>query len=340
MNAAAASSSKNCVEAIFARLETCRSVAILEECREDGPVVATGEELLSLVSTVRARIRKAGVPPGDRCGLLAENGIRWVAANLAIFAEGLICVPLYSRQAPEELAAMLADSEPSLLLCSSAVLRDSLSTEVPQAILFEELFAVHAPGPARMDAPLALTASDPMTILYTSGTSGVSKGVLLSIGNVSHVLDCTSSRLDLLMGVSRAQDHVFHYLPLCFAGSWMLLLTSLLRGSLLTLNTDLTRIPTELPGSAPDYILNVPALLERMRRAVDEQVFLRGGLTLKIYSNAKRTFQSRKPSIWIPSSSRRSGVHAGCTESSSTLMWSSTDAGIRSRTSTRAAWGS
>ena len=56
---------------------------------------------------------------------------------------------------------------------------------------------------------------------------------------------------------------------LCFAGSWILLLTALKRGSLLSLNTDLTKIANEMRMVAPDYFLNVPALLERMRKAVE-----------------------------------------------------------------------
>jgi long-chain acyl-CoA synthetase len=87
---------------------------------------------------------------------------------------------------------------------------------------------------------------------------------------------------------------VFHYLPFCFAGSWILLLTSLLRGSRLTLNTALNRLAAELPASASDYVLNVPALLERMRRGVDEQVLLKGGIAYKAYSNAKLAVQRRQ----------------------------------------------
>ena len=71
---------------------------------------------------------------------------------------------------------------------------------------------------------------------------------------------------------------VFHYLPFCFAGSWVMLLTCLLRGSSLTLNTDSTKIAGEMRGVAPDYFLNVPALLERCGKAVDEQLWKTGGI--------------------------------------------------------------
>ena len=135
---------------------------------------------------------------------------------------------------------------------------------------------------------------DPVTIIYTSGTSGEAKGVVLTAGNVSHMLGCTSGRLDLLMENKTGQDRVFHYLPFCFAGSWIMLLTCLLRGSLLTLNTDLGKLANEMRAVAPDYFLNVPALLERMRKAVDEQLWKTGGFVRTIYSRAKAAWMRKQ----------------------------------------------
>jgi long-chain acyl-CoA synthetase len=62
----------------------------------------------------------------------------------------------------------------------------------------------------------------------------------------------------------------------------------------LTLNTDLGKIAAEMRLAAPDYILNVPALLERMRKAVDEQLWKTGGLPLKVYTNAKGAWVRRQ----------------------------------------------
>ncbi len=104
----------------------------------------------------------------------------------------------------------------------------------PRTVLLEEIFAAAgaatgAAGASAVPEPLALADSDPVTIIYTSGTSGESKGVVLNAGNVTYMLSCTTARLDLLMGKRTEPDHVFHYLPFCFAGSWILLLTCLLR---------------------------------------------------------------------------------------------------------------
>jgi long-chain acyl-CoA synthetase len=108
------------------------------------------------------------------------------------------------------------------------------------------------------------------------------------------------------MGGRSGQDRVFHYLPLSFCASWIAVLTFLLRGSLVTLNTDLTKIPSDMPAVAPHYFLNVPQLLERMRRGVDDQIAQKGGLAQAIYSRAKAawTRQNEKRSqatdaVWL-----------------------------------------
>ena len=142
------------------------------------------------------------------------------------------------------------------------------------------------PRELRLDRP-QVREEDPVTIIYTSGTSGEAKGVVLTAANVGFMLGCTSARLDLLMGGRTGQDRIFHYLPFSFCASWIAVLTFMLRGSPVTLNTDLTKIPNDMPAVAPHYFLNVPQLLERMRRGVDEQIAKKGGVAQAIYSRAK-----------------------------------------------------
>jgi long-chain acyl-CoA synthetase len=278
----------NFLEEIFTRLEAAQDLPVLQEPRNRGPAIATGGQLLQSVSKARAFLTTKGLKKGDRCALLAHNCIDWVATDLAIMAEGLIVVPLYARQAPAELVAMMKDCSPALICCGEATLRDAVKqnwADAPPQVLFEELFSAAESAPAAR--PQQLTDSDPLTVIYTSGTSGEAKGVLLNVGNISHMLGCTSERLDLLMESKFGQDRVFHYLPFCFAGSWIMLLTCLRRRSLMTLNTDLTTLSSEMRAAAPDYFLNVPALLERMRKAVDEQLWKTGGFPLALYTRAK-----------------------------------------------------
>ena len=284
----------NFLENIFARLDKANDITVLEEIRDGKSTPVTASELLNLVGQARAFVASRGLKKGDRCALLAHNGIQWVALDMALMAEGVIVVPLYARQAAAELVAMMKDCSPALICCGDSGLRDGILQEwrqAPPQYLFDEIFA-HAGASVNGNPKLA--ESDPVTIIYTSGTSGEAKGVILTAGNVGHMLDCTSARLDLLMGNRPGQDRVFHYLPFCFAGSWIMLLTCLLRQSLLMLNTDLTMLAGEMRAAAPDYFLNVPALLERMRKAVDEQLWKTGGPARIIYTRAKAAWMRRR----------------------------------------------
>jgi long-chain acyl-CoA synthetase len=286
---------------IVARLAATGEMVVLRELggdTEQGSSAASGSDLLGMIEQARDFLVSQDLKKGERCALLAHNSIRWAAMDLAIMAEGLIVVPLYARQAPAELVAMMKDCSPALIVCGDAALRDGILEnwpDAPQQVLFNDVFTGDAhplQKTQRMGHPA--DESDPVTIIYTSGTSGEAKGVVLTAGNVGHMLGCTSERLDALMQHRAGQDRVFHYLPFCFAGSWIMLLTCLLRGNLLSLNTDLSKIASDMRAVAPDYFLNVPALLERMRKAVDEQLWKTGGVVLSIYTRAKGAWIRRQ----------------------------------------------
>lgn len=291
---------------IFLQLEAAGETVVLQELgggeTQQAGSTLSGRGLLESTATARAFLAARGLKRGDRCALLAHNSIRWVALDLAIMAEGLIVVPLYARQAPAELVAMMKDCSPALICCGDAALRDGIAQNWPEApaqVLFEDVFG-GVPAESRAGAPAPHGDSDPVTIIYTSGTSGEAKGVVLTAGNIGHMLGCTSSRLDALMQSRPGQDRVFHYLPFCFAGSWIMLLTCLLRGNLLMMNTDLSKIANNMREAAPDYFLNVPAVLERMRKAVDEQLWKTGGVALGLYSRAK--------GAWMRKQERQAGL--------------------------------
>jgi long-chain acyl-CoA synthetase len=284
---------------IFSQLKAAASTTVLQEIRDGQVTGVTGGEFLELIHKARTFLVTKGLKKGDRCGLLAANSILWMAIDLAAMAEGLIVVPLYFRQAPAELIAMMKDSTVSLVCCGDATLRDGIHQgwtgvnwpEPPPHFLFDEIFS--GVDGITLDRP-QVRDTDAVTIIYTSGTSGEAKGVVLAAANVGFMLGCTSARLDLLMGGQSGQDRVFHYLPLSFCASWIAVVTFLLRGSLVTLNTDLTKIPSDMPAVAPHYFLNVPQLLERMRRGVDEQIAKKAGVAQAIYSRARSAWVRQK----------------------------------------------
>src|SRR5580693_3247798 len=228
------------LENIFAQLELAGDTVILRELgggeTRQASSPQSGRDLLQSIAMARSFLASRGLKNGDRCALLAHNCIRWVAMDLAIMAEGLIAVPLYARQAPAELVAMMKDCSPALVCCGDAALRDGIVQNWPDAppqVLLDEVFA--GVDGAQLERP-QVGMDSPVTIIYTSGTSGEAKGVVLTAANVSFMLERTAERLEQLMSGSslhvRGQDRIFHYLPFTFAASWIALLTFLKRRSL------------------------------------------------------------------------------------------------------------
>jgi long-chain acyl-CoA synthetase len=284
----------NFLEDIFAQLKKADSRVVLREIHGEEFVSLSGKELLEQVGRVRAHLRRTGLQPGERCGLLAPNSARWVAFNLALLAEGIIVVPLYARQAPAELAAMMKDCLPRFLFTSDAALGEAVAKALPpqwtnarRLVLFDEVLQEPATDAPSLEGPNPRQDGDLVTIIYTSGTSGEPKGVCLNVVNVTHMLACTRERLDLLMGETHEPDRVFHYGPFSFAASWILLLTCLSRESVLTLSTDLTKLADEIRFASPHYFLNVPTLLERVRRSVEEALSKRSAPIRSLYAKAR-----------------------------------------------------
>jgi long-chain acyl-CoA synthetase len=287
----------NFLESIFAQLRRAEERVVLREIYGETFTTITGRELLAQVQRGRSYVRNFGLVAGDRCALLGANSIHWVAVNLALMAEGVIVVPLYSRQAAGELAGMMKDCSPNLLIVGDAELGAAIERqwpERPHRVLMEEVLRA-APARAPVtDATNVREDGDLVTIIYTSGTSGEPKGVCLNVGNVTHMLRCTGERLDQLMGASSEPDKVFHYLPFNFAGSWILLLSCLSRESVLTLSMDLNKLADEIRLSAPNYFLNVPTLLERVRRGVLDSISKRAAPIRMLFQKAKSSWEQEQ----------------------------------------------
>ena len=276
---------------ILENLEGRPDHVFLQEARDGQLHAYPGSHLANRLRRARNWLRAAGVKPGDRVALLAGNSVDWVTADLAILAEGAIAVPLYGRAQPAEMATMLADCTPTLVLVEGTEAQEALRGAGVTAPL--HALTELADGSEDPVSPPQRAGTDPATIIYTSGTSGEPKGVVLNGDNLDFMLDRTGPRLDALMKGESGPDRVFHYLPFCFAGSWIMLLLCLQRRSILTLNTDLTTIVDDLGLVRPHYFQNVPVLLERMRDGV-RQAFSKRALMAGIFAGAERAHAAAK----------------------------------------------
>ena len=263
------------VARIFEQLTTHADAPLVTEVHGRTLVPTTGRQLHTLTRRARTVIAHHGAR-GDRAVLLAPNSARWVAADLALLADGRVVVPLY-RQDPRELVAMIRAADPSLVVCATLELAEALrgaGWDTPP-VLFEELFAAEP-----TDAPPAPAGpDDDVTIIYTSGTSAAAKGVVSRARHVDYRLPVTAEAIGAMMRLgadsdapTAGGDRVFHYLPFCFSGSRIVLWTCLWRGNGIMVSTDLDNLAEELGAAQPHYFLNVPMLLERIKNGVEKNI--------------------------------------------------------------------
>ena len=147
---------------------------------DGAPRRQTFARLLDDLGRQAAALAAHGVRAGDRVALLAPNDDRLVRALLACWWLGAVACPLNTRWSPPELAAALADSDAALLLVDEPLA--PLAAALDTRVLALDAFAAQA----RALAPLAdtRTGGDALAaLLYTGGTTGRAKGVMLSHAN-------------------------------------------------------------------------------------------------------------------------------------------------------------
>jgi acyl-CoA synthetase (AMP-forming)/AMP-acid ligase II len=157
----------------------------------------TYRELLDEVRGLAGRLAAIGVGAGDRVGLLSGSGIAFTVAAWATWELGATLVPLNFRLTATDLAAQVEDSCPAVVLVGRT--RADLGTAL--ADLVSAPVRIQADGDRQFLADVEAVAYErpdisgqtPAAILYTSGTTGRPKGVVIAHGNaVQNSITCTS----------------------------------------------------------------------------------------------------------------------------------------------------
>ena len=234
--------------------------------------------MLALAARWQAGYRAAGLAAGDRVALCLKNGVQWVAADLAAHGLGLVVVPLYVDDNADNMAWCIADSGAKLLIADHLrflpALQQALDRQPPIVLVRGEArppaVAVADWMPAQA-APFIIEPQDAealATIVYTSGTLGRPKGVMLShrniLANVAAILEVHPiHQADVLLSVLPL-SHMFertggYYLPLC-------------AGATVTYCRGIGELAQDMAEQRPTVIMAVPRLFERMLARIDERL--------------------------------------------------------------------
>ncbi len=240
-------------------------------------------------------LHERGVEAGDRVLLIGENSPSWVIAFFAIVKAGAIAVPLDHNISSEELAAICAIAEPRASVCSSAVTRrlGGALKEIAGANLIElqlddlqRPFVLHRKAPEQARLERSAVAS----IVFTSGTTGAPKGVMLTHANFTAEVSMLA-RVFALDG----EDVVLSLLPLHHTFEFTCgMLLPLASGSTVAypLGVDAANLTRTLADLRPTALIGVPAVWEAIHRRIVDQVEARGPFFHAAFDQM-RTFNRR-----------------------------------------------
>ncbi|MEM8894858.1 MAG: AMP-binding protein, partial [Bacteroidota bacterium] len=176
-----------------------------------------GDEARRMASAIKAM----GLPPKSNIALVSKNCAHWIIADLAILMSGHVSVPFYPNLTAEQLNHVLTHSQSKLLFVGKLDDWESMQQGVPRSLRCVSIPLGPTSGMEQWDdlineqSPLQDIEipkhDDLWTIVYTSGTTGSPKGVMLSHGAYITAMQSVTRVVDL----TKFRHRYFSYLPLC-----------------------------------------------------------------------------------------------------------------------------
>lgn len=233
----------------------------------------TYRELDERVTRLAHALRELGVRPGDRVGLLSRNHPAHLEVLFATALLGGVHAPLNSQLTAPELAFQLSDCRPAVLV-HSAELTDTARTAAEQAPVAHRIVLDGEPDAAAHDYDELISTSpteridqevrsdDPCTLMYTSGTTGHPKGVVLTHGNITFA--ALNPIIDLDIGsaeVALVCAPLFHTAALDF-----ICLPTLLKGGAVHIEEgfDAERVLSAIAERGVTFTFGAPTMLDAL----------------------------------------------------------------------------
>jgi long-chain acyl-CoA synthetase len=247
----------------------------------------TYTELGEIVGEIGNGMIELGLQAGERICILGNTRPEWTYADMAATSAGLVVVPIYQTNSPEECLWVLSDSEASAIVVEDESqlekivaikdqvpnLRTVIIMDPPEssgtvtglplgAIPLDDVRAKGEGKPAdELEARrAAVKPTDAFTFIYTSGTTGPPKGCVLTHGNYAAIVDMVGDA-----GEIQGDEVIYLYLPLAHSFALLIQLAVFdLGGTLAYFGGDTKEIIPELQEVKPTYLPSVPRVFEKI----------------------------------------------------------------------------
>lgn len=270
------SSTNSCVDLLWSHVSQSPDLPFLYYKHAQNYTPLTFKEVWAQVCSLRDYLKEQGVKKGDKVAIMSNNRPEWVVSDIAIMSLGAVVVPVYPTLSQEDMAYILKDSDSVIGIMELKQHVDFARTYIEAGNELKIISIQENPdetsfssivGTASSDDSFdsnSLSHDDVASIVYTSGTTGDPKGVMLTHGNfLSNVEDIQDA---LPLSVS---DRVLSFLPLSHvfertAGYY----TVLAIGGQIYYAESITSVAQDMLLAKPTVLVSVPRLYEKIQAKI------------------------------------------------------------------------